>query len=273
MRQTGPSTYTIGSYEVVRHIAQGNDSAVYEVRCPETGEPRAMKLASIRDSRFRRLQRTFSALNRLSHPNIIRVHELGTTEDGRPYLIFDFINGMPAQVYAKSLGPAGTKQRTDAVITIGIQLAGALDYLHDHQMIHRDIKSANVLVEPDTRTRLIDFGSALMPGATQPPEAEFIGTYTYAPPEQIKGHPVSPESDIYAMGVLMYRLFSGVRPFRADSVRELARMHLEERAIPLIERVPGMPASISELVDHMMAKERSHRPRKARAVADALRGL
>lgn len=255
---------------MVRHIAQGSDSAIYEVICPETGTRRAMKLASRRDTRIRQLQRTFDALSRLQHPGIIKVHALSTTDDGRPYLIFDLVDGVPAQVHAKSLGPAGTPARTEAVITIGIQLADALAYLHTHDMVHRDVKSANVLVEPDTRTRLIDFGSALLPGTTQPPEAEFIGTYTYAPPEQIKGHPVSPESDIYAMGVLLYRLLCGVRPFEAETTKELARMHLEEMPVPLSDRIPDLPEHIGHLIEQMMAKQRSQRPRHARDVAATL---
>ncbi len=269
----GPAAQpTIGPYTVVRHIAQGSDSAIYEVVCPETGEPRAMKLVSRRDIRFHRLQRTFMALNRLSHPHIIRVHELSTAEDGRPYLILDLVNGVPAQVFAKSVGKAGTPARTEAVITIGIQLADALAYLHGYNMVHRDVKSANVLVEPGPRIRLVDFGSALMPGATQPADAEFIGTYTYAPPEQIVGHPVSPESDIYAMGVLLYRLLSGVRPFQADSTEELTRMHLEDTAVPLGDRVRDLPPHVAPLVAQMMAKRRSDRPRRASEVAAALRG-
>jgi serine/threonine protein kinase len=273
MTADGLSTYTIGPYEIVRHIAQGSDAALYEVVCPQTGTHRAMKLAARPDTVFRRLQRTFDALKRLEHPGIVTVHGLYTTGDGRPYLIFDLIDGVPAQVYAKSLGPAGTPSRTQAVITIGIQLAEALSYLHTHDIVHRDIKSANVLVEAGARTQLIDFGSALLPGATQPSEAEFIGTYTYAPPEQIKGHPVSPESDIYAMGVLLYRLLSGVRPFTASTTEELARMHLEELAVPLIERTEDLPVELSRLVERMMEKTRSLRPRRAAEVAATLRSI
>ena len=271
MTQSGSGTYQIGTYEVVRHIAQGSDSSLYEVVCPASGVHRAMKLASKRDIRIRPLQRTYESLSRLHHPGIIKVHELSTTDDGRPFLIFDLIDGVPAQVYAKSLGPPGTTARTEAVITIGIQLAEALAYLHANDMVHRDIKSANVLVEPDTRVRLIDFGSALMPGATQPPNAEFIGTYTYAPPEQIRGHPVSAHSDLYAMGVLMYRLLSGVRPFHADSPQEVARMHLEETAVPLTQRLSDLAPDVSSLVAQMMEKERSSRPSGASEVADRLR--
>jgi serine/threonine-protein kinase len=272
MSQSGPTNYKIGSFEVVRHIAQGSDAAIYEVVCPQTGQHRAMKLSSRPEIHLERLQRTFEALDRLSHPNIIQVHSMATTDDGRPFLILDLVDGVPAQVHAKSLGPAGTPARTEAVITIGIQLAEALDYLHAHDMVHRDIKSANVLVEPDGRTQLIDFGSALLPGTSQPPKADFIGTYTYAPPEQIKGHPVSPESDIYAMGVLLYRLLSGVRPFQADTAAELARMHLEAQPVPLCDRLTDLPAHIGALVSRMMAKQRADRPRRASEVATALRG-
>jgi len=269
--QTGPSSYTLGPYEVVRHIAQGGGAAIYEVLCPDTGEHRAMKLAARPDAQMRRLQRTFELLDRLSHPNVIGVHNLGATEDGRPYIIFDLVNGVPAQVFAKSVGRPGHPDRTASIITIAIQLADALQYLHAHDIIHRDIKSANVLVAPDLRVRLIDFGSALMPGVTQPPEAEFIGTYTYAPPEQIKGHPVSAQSDLYAMGVLLYRLLSGVRPFSADSSEEMARMHLEETPVPLDARQPSIPAHLSILIAQMMEKDRSARPRSAREVAATLR--
>ncbi len=270
MAQSGPSTYQIGSYEVVRHIAQGSDSSLYEVICPVSGARRAMKLASKRGMRIRPLQRTYESLSRLHHPGIIKIHEVSTTDDGRPFLIFDLIDGVPAQVYAKSLGPAGTVARTQAVITIGIQLAEALAYLHSNDMVHRDIKSANVLVEPDTRVRLIDFGSALMPGATQPPNAEFIGTYTYAPPEQILGHPVSAQSDLYAMGVLLYRLLSGVRPFHADTPQEIARMHLEDTAVRLEHRLSDLSTGVSDLIAEMMEKDRSLRPSGASEVAARL---
>ncbi len=263
--------YSIGPYAVVRHLAQGGMASIYRVLCPDTGVHQAMKLAGTTDAKVARFHQIHDCLIRLDHPNLIPVQSFGETEDKRPYIIFDIFEGLPAQVCARAAGKPGSEVRTTAVTTMGIQLAEALDYLHTHDIIHRDVKSANVLVAKDYAIRLIDFGSALLPGDDRNEHNVFVGTYTYAPPEQILGKPADGRADIYAMGVLLYRLYSGIRPFHSEDLEELKRMHFEEQAAPLTERHTDLPASVSDLVEQMMAKDPNMRPARAKDVADALR--
>ncbi len=264
------SDFRIGEYRVLRHVAQGGLGAVYQVEDPETGAQYAMKLASTsgtEDDRFFQIHQIFKQLD---HPGIIRSIRCGTTEDGRTYQLFPFVGGTPAQVFAKSMGVPGTPARTTAVITVAIHLAEALSYLHQHDVIHRDVKSANVMVREDKTACLIDFGSAIMPGLPPQP-GHFVGTYTYAPPEQIQCHPLDGRSDIYAMGILLFRMLAGRRPFVSDDKSRVVEQHLHEIPVPVDQYVGGVPATVVQLIQRMLEKKREDRPQTAKDVDHWLR--
>ena len=262
--------FRIGPYRVVRHVAQGGMGAVYQVEEPGTGQHYALKLAANRrqdEDRFDRIHRTLSAID---HPGIMRSHRCGTTPDGRRFMLFDFVSGTPAQVFAKSMGTPGTVDRTAAVVTVGIHLGEALDHLHGRGIIHRDVKSANVLVRADRSACLIDFDSAVMPGLPIE-QGRFVGTYSYAPPEQLQGHPIDARSDVYAMGVLLFRMLSGVRPFDGETHHDVIHHHLHTPAPALDRMVRGLPPRVVELVKAMLQKRPSDRPQSAAEVVDRLR--
>ena len=264
------SDFRIGPYRVVRHVAQGGMGAVYRVEEPNTGRHYALKLASNRrqnEERFERIHRTLSVLD---HPGVMRSHRCGTTPDGRRYMLFDFISGTPAQVFAKSMGSPGTEDRTAAVVTVGIHLGEALDYLHRNRIIHRDVKSANVLVRADRSACLIDFDSAVMPGLPAE-EGRFVGTYSYAPPEQLQGQTIDARSDLYAMGVLLFRMLSGVRPFDGDTHQDIIRKHLHSPPPALDRMVRGLPPRVVALVEAMLQKRPGDRPQSAEEIVDRLR--
>ena len=262
--------FRIGSYRVLRHVAQGGMGAVYRVEDPKSGDHFAMKLAAtsgIEDERFSRIHQV---LQQFDHPGIVRSRAYGRTDDGRTYHLLDFVGGSPAQVFAKSMGIPGTTERTTAVITVAIHLAEALAYLHEHDVIHRDVKSANVMVRDDRSACLIDFGSAVMPGLPATP-GHFVGTYTYASPEQIQGRPVDGRTDIYAMGILLFRMLAGKRPFRADDKRHLIEQHLHEPPPALDHYVGGIPTTVVTLIQGMLQKRAEDRPQSAREVSAILR--
>lgn len=264
------SDFRIGDYRVLRHVAQGGMGAVYRVEEPDTGNQYAMKLASTtgtEDDRFFQIHRI---LSQLDHPGVIQSIRCGTTEDGRTFQLFPFVGGTPAQVFAKSMGVPGTHARTTAVITVGIHLAEALSYLHEHDVIHRDVKSANVMVREDRSACLIDFGSAIMPGL--PAQAgHFVGTYTYASPEQIQCQPLDGRTDIYAMGILLFRMLVGRRPFMSDDKSQIVQQHLHEIPVPVDQYVSGVPSQVIQLIQGMLEKKREDRPQTAREVATLLR--
>ena len=263
------SDFKIGRYSIVRHIAQGGMGAVYQVEDPETGEMFAMKLTSPETHARTQLEHIHRALSSFDHPGVLKSHRCGETDDGRAYMILDFVGGCPAQVFAKSMGLPGTPKRTTAVITVAIHVAEALDYLHQNQIIHRDIKSANVMVREDHTACIIDFDSVVM-AHTPHKSGHFIGTYTYAPPEQIRGLPVNGQADVYALGVLLYRMLSGKRPFEAETTEALINMHLTETPAPLRKIVTDVPSSVARIVAQMLEKESHGRP-SARVIADRLR--
>ena len=273
MTDTPPANegdFRIGQYRVLRHIAQGGMGAVYRVEDTETGDHFAMKLAATHRNNPERFERIHRSLSNLEHPGILRSRRCGITPDGRSYMLFDYVGGTPAQVFAKSMGVPGTPARTTAVVTVGIHVADALHYLHCNEIIHRDVKSANVLVRENKSACLIDFDSAIMPDAPAA-DGRFVGTYTYAPPEQLKGTTVDARSDVYAMGVLMYRMLTGKRPFEGNSPEELIHKHFNETPPNMHQLVDGIPPQIVSIIESMLEKEPQNRPQSAEIVAQRLR--
>ncbi|MCB9760234.1 MAG: protein kinase [Alphaproteobacteria bacterium] len=269
-----PIPEQIGPYAVVRPLAQGGMAAVFEVEDPNTREHLALKLLTHRGLAMPRFSREFRALTRLDHPNIVRVYRYGANEDGSPYLTMELLDGVPVQVHAKATGRPGDPRRTREVLRIVALVADALEYLHARGIVHRDLKSANILVLSDKRVKLLDFGTARLTGkvARITRAGEFVGTFAYASPEQIRGDEVDHRSDIYSLGALFYRLSTGKRLFEAPTPHELARMHLEKAPIPPRALVPALPADVEALILEMLAKDPDERPQSAAEVAARLRG-
>lgn len=263
----------IGPYRVVRPLAQGGMAAVFEVEDPSTHEHLALKLLTHRGVAMPRFSREYKALTRLDHPNIVRVYAYGAHE-GLPFVTMELLDGVPVQVYAKSCGRPGDPHRVAEAVRIVAAIADALDYLHSRGIVHRDLKSANVLVLADGRVKLLDFGTARLAGAVEQitRAGEFVGTFAYAAPEQIRGDEVDHRSDIYSLGVLFYRLCTGRLLFEAPTPQELARMHLEKVPIRPRVLVPGLSQPIEDLILAMVAKDPADRPATARAVVERLRG-
>ena len=263
----------IGPYRVVRPLARGGMAAVFEVEEPETGRRFAAKLLGRRGMASTRFRREYRALTRMNHPNIVRVYRFGIADGDQPYITMELLDGVPAQVHAKASGRPGSKERTAEVVRITVCIADALAYLHARGIIHRDLKSSNVLVMSDGSVKLLDFGTAhLQRGGDEiTSHGEFVGTFAYASPEQLKGEEVDSRSDVYSFGVLFYRLLTGKRPFEAPSPHALARLHIEQPPRPPESIAAGLPAELSALVMSMLAKRPDQRIQSAALVAAALR--
>jgi serine/threonine protein kinase/tetratricopeptide (TPR) repeat protein len=268
-----PSPEVIGPYRVLRSIAQGGMAAVFEAQDEKTGRRVAVKLLTHRGLARPRFAREYRALTRLDHPNIVRVYRYGLHE-GNPYLSMELVEGDAIQVYAKSLGVPGSRKRTRQVTRVLAEVADALQYLHDRAIVHRDLKSSNILILRDGRAKLLDFGTAryLSGAEAVTRQGEFVGTFAYASPEQITGGHVDGRSDLYSMGVLLYRLLTGRRPFQADTPHALAKLHVEHRPPPPSKLVPKVPKALDELVMRLLEKDPADRPDSAAAVAEYLRG-
>ncbi len=256
----------IGPYRVLRSIASGGMAEVFEVQDPASEERYALKLlqASVALKRF---NREYEAVTRLNHPSIVRVYHYGLHE-GKPWLTMELVRGTPAQTHLKET-TSGNTDRIREALRIAYLLSNALSYVHDRGLVHRDLKSANVLVLADQRVKLIDFGTAHL---TDPLEqltgdGEFVGTYAYASPEQILGKAVDGRTDLYSMGVLLFRLVTGRRPFPGNDPTELALAHTRGPVPDPRQFVPNLDPGIADLIVEMMAKKPADRPESAAAVA------
>ncbi len=264
----------IGPYRVLQSIAAGGMAEVYEVEDPASGERLALKMLQNLKVALKRFNREYEAMSRLNHPGVVRVYHYGL-HHGRPWITMELLRGTNTHLWVKRFGMPGAKEREDEVLRVVYHLATALHYVHDRGLVHRDVKSANVLVLPDTRVKLVDFGTAHLVDATEriTRDGEFVGTFAYASPEQLTGAPVSRKSDLYALGVLMYRLTTGRRPFAARDPGELAWQHLHEPPRDPREWVPETPAPLAELTLSLLAKDPADRPAHAGLVAEAIERL
>ncbi len=264
----------IGPYRLLRPIARGGMAEVYEVEDPASGEHLALKLLLETGGALPRFNREYEAMIRLNHPNIVRVFHYGLFGES-PWLTMELVDGTPIQAYAKRCGKAGTPRRTAEVIRTAHDLALALDHIHRRGLVHRDLKSANVLVLPDGRVKLIDFGTARVSDAVEDitREGEFIGTFAYASPEQLTQRPVDNRSDLYSLGVLLYRLSTGKRPFNAKDLHALARQHVKEIPRPPRELTKTLPQGLEDIILALLEKKPENRPQSGADVADALEAV
>ncbi len=264
----------LGGHRVLRPIARGGMAEVYEVAEPKTGERLALKLLMAPGVSMQRFNREYEAMSRLNHPNIVRVYNYGV-HLGHPYITMELICGVPVQAYAKRLGRPGTPRRTEEVIRLTHDLSLALDHIHRRELLHRDLKSANVLVLPDGRVKLIDFGTAKVadPYEEITEEGEFIGTFAYASPEQIRGKNYDGRSDLYSLGVLLYRMCTGRRPFPGDDARQLVQAHLTQEPLPPRRLVGSLPRELEAVILALLEKRPENRPSSGAEVAAALEAV
>jgi non-specific serine/threonine protein kinase/serine/threonine-protein kinase len=248
----------IGPYRTVQQLGRGGMGLVYLAVRADDQYRKQVAIKLIRhglDTDFvqRRFRTERQILAALDHPNIARLLDGGETEDGLPYLVMDYVEGVPIDKYCDQ-----HNLTTEERLKLFQHVCGAVHYAHQHLIIHRDIKPSNILVTGEGQPKLLDFGIAklLTPEiafTTLDPTAPAVRLMTpaYASPEQVKGEPVTTTSDVYSLGVLLYELLTGHRPYRVKSQanHELMQAVLEEEptkpstVITLIEELPSADGS------------------------------
>lgn len=200
-----------------------------------------------------------SAAN-LSHPNIVTVHDFGFS-DNMLFIVMEFIPGKDLKQLIRERGRFNLEQG----IPLMIQACAGLGYAHRAGLVHCDVKPHNMLVSPDGRLKVTDFGIARALATMTPGERTDVvwGSPLYFAPEQAQGEAPSPASDVYSLGVVMYELFCGTPPFTASTADELARMHISARPIPIREYIPDIPSALEEIIAKVLSKEPAARYRTA----------
>ncbi len=201
------------------------------------------------------------------HDNIIRIHDYGEI-DGRPYIVMEFLTGNDLRgVIDKSLAPDLKSQ-----VNLALQGARALQYVHKQGILHRDIKPDNLHVDESGRVRLMDFGIAKSQAVNLnlTREGFALGTPYYMAPEQVLGKPMTPAADVYAFGIMMYELMTGVRPVMGDTVERLFYLILHQALDPEPLRAKGVPAELIGLIERTTAKKPEERVQSFDAIVTEL---
>ncbi|RPI48732.1 MAG: hypothetical protein EHM55_25095, partial [Acidobacteria bacterium] len=226
---------TLGPYFIEQCVGRGGMGAVYLARRVDEVFERRVAIKMIRrgmDSELviRRFRHERQILASLEHPNIAALFDGGTTPDGLPYFVMEYVGGTRIDRYADDHGLATVER-----VQLCLPVFDAVQHAHNRHIIHRDIKPTNVMVSADGHPKLLDFGIAtiLSPGAEGPSTVTSLGrpmTPDYASPEQIRGEPVTAATDVYALGLLVYELLTGHRPYRlvTHTPEEIARVVCEQ---------------------------------------------
>jgi serine/threonine-protein kinase len=269
----------VGEYRILELVGEGGMGVVYRGIQPVIKKKVAIKVLkpvfSTDESHVHRLVTEAEAVNAIGHRGIIDIFSLGRLPDGRPYIIMEFLDGEPLDVWLSRRG----RPPLSVSLELLVEMCGPLAAAHRAGVIHRDLKPSNVFLcnQPDGTKylKLLDFGLAkramgLDGSAAQTSEAMVSGTPDYMAPEQARGLAISPRSDIYALGVVAFELFTGRVPFIGATPMDVMVGHVSKPAPRLRTFEPKMPAALDELVARMLAKEPEHRPQTIEEVRAAL---
>jgi hypothetical protein len=259
----------LGRYRVQRQLGQGAFGRVYLAHDEQLDRWVAIKVArsnALHDDPQGQLEEG-RLLARLDHPGVVPVYDVGQTGAGAYFVVSKFIEG-------KTLADLMRERRFTAVESAGVvaTVAEALDYAHEHKVVHRDVKPANILLDPRGRPILVDFGLAQSP-ADVPELSGMIGTPAYMSPEQASGQLalVTAQSDIFSLGVVLYELLTGFRPFHGETLTDLLRSIREDAPPPPRSNLPSLAASLDQICLKALAKARKDRYATAGELARELR--
>ena len=249
------STVLSGRYRLESKLGSGGMSTVYLALDEVLDRPVAVKLLhreiSEEADQLERFRREARAAARLSHPNLVGVIDAGE-DDGRPYIVFEYINGRTLKRRIQEEGPLPV----DEAVAYAIEIGRGLTAAHARKLVHRDVKPQNVLIDPDGRAKVTDFGIARsleQKGMTA--TGRVLGTTDYVSPEQAMGEDVDERSDVYSLGVVLYEMLTGDVPFQAETQVGVAMKHVNEPMPDVQAKRPEVSAVVASVVDRSTTKD------------------
>ena len=260
-----------GRYALEMPIGSGGMADVYRAKDQLLERTVAVKILHRQyenDTEFiARFQREAKAAARITHPNIVNVYDVGVAE-GRHYIVMEYVPGRTLKERIKEEVVLPVPE----ALRIAGQIASALAQAHADRLVHCDIKPHNILVMPDGTVKVADFGIArAVTESTMTYNDSVMGSVHYFSPEQASGTTITPKSDVYSLGIVLYEMLTGHVPFDGNTAVSIARRHLDEEPQPLHSILPGIPPVVDALVMRMMAKDPAQRPDSAQLVRDIRR--
>ena len=278
-----PGTRVGGRYLVESLIGDGGMAQVYRGRHETIGRAMAIKVLAQALTRDRPIVERFlqeaQAASKIHHENVVEVTDFGETDDGRPFMVMEFLEG---EDLADLLGREH-RVPWDRTKPILLQLLAALQAIHEQGVVHRDIKPENIFlvtrIGSDHFVKIFDFGIAKVlrandgqPAKSLTIKGQLIGTPPYMSPEQCLGENVDARSDLYTVGIIAYEMLTGHTPFESENPAKLLRMHVKDAPRPMIDVTPQYPVhpSVEAIVRRALAKDRDERFSSANELAKAL---
>lgn len=242
-------------YQVLKELGRGGMGIVFQAHDKALREQVAIKilspLLSNNQEALERLKREVSAARRITHPNVIRIHDIGEI-GGLHYVSMEFFQGTQLKDFIKTAGSLSLMQ----AFQIAAQICDGLEAAHKQGVIHRDLKSQNIIINPATQIKIIDFGlahSTHLQGMTA--TGLIMGTPEYMSPEQVEGKRVDERADIYSLGIILYELFTGRVPFTGDSAIAVGFKQMKELPAAPCTIAPHLPAEIEAIILKCLQKD------------------
>jgi eukaryotic-like serine/threonine-protein kinase len=271
---------SLGPYEIVSLLGMGGMGEVYRARDPRLGRDVAIKIlppaAAVDAERRSRFEREAKAVAALNHPNIVTIHAVEEAE-GVPFFTMEYVEG-------RTLGQVIPRRGLplDELLRIAIPLTDAVGAAHQRGILHRDLKPANVMVTPEVRVKVLDFGLAKLKeamvqaevatAATAEPtgEGRILGTAAYMSPEQAEGKALDQRSDTFSLGVLLYEMATGQRPFKGDTSVSVISAILKDTPGSVTDLRPDLPRDLAKILKRALNKDPEHRYQSAKDLRNDL---
>ena len=263
-------TVLSGRYRLEAKLGSGGMSTVYLAKDETLDRPVAVKVMhremSEQAEQLERFRQEARAVAKISHPNVVSVIDAGE-DGGYPYIVFEYVEGETLKQRIARIGALDIQE----AIAYAIEIARGLSIAHGRNLVHRDIKPQNVLIDDEGRAKLTDFGiSRQLEQAGMTATGRVLGTTDYVAPEQAMGHGADPRSDIYSLGVVLYEMLVGQVPFHADSQVGVAMKHVNEELPDVQRRRPEVSAAVALVVERSTAKKPDERYQNVGEMMDDL---